>query len=286
MTAEPPRSTARRTRARTKRESSTTSVSIDRLQRRGTSAYSGNGDVVTVRLQRGGHATDGRVSAYLERGGSSVRQANDPAPVIRVLVVEDQPIVGQGVGAALEALGGFEFVGMSRTVDEAVIAAGGLAPDVVVADLSLDDHLAFDLPEKLRAFDVPVLFLTGLASDDTASRARKAGAAGIIGKDQPVERLAAAVRHLADGGQWVTFQGRTLASRGSGGPTDRERQVLQGIVDGQANKEIARAMGIEERTVETHVRRMLNRYGTSSRVQLAVLGLKQGWVTTRGHGFL
>ncbi len=201
----------------------------------------------------------------------------EPGPPIRFLVVEDQPLVGASVGSALAGLGGFEFVGMARTVDEAVSAANLLAPDVVVADLSLDDHLAFDLPGRLKAAEVPVVYLTGLASRDTEQRARQAGAVGIVGKDQPLANLAVAVSHAAANGVWVAF-----SRSGVDGPTPRERLVLQGIVEGQTNKEIAHAMAIDQRTVETHVLRMLNRYGASSRVQLAVLGLKQGWVATSG----
>jgi two-component system, NarL family, nitrate/nitrite response regulator NarL len=205
---------------------------------------------------------------------------------IRVLVVEDHPIVGQGVADALAAEGGFEPLGVASSLAEVVERAGSWdrasRPDVVLADVDLGGERAFDLPAMLGRDGPPVLFLSGLDGPAVMRAALECQAAGYVHKRQPREDVFDAVRRVASGQGAFSIEDVRLARSAPREPTARERQVLARISHGMANKEIGHELGIEERGVEGHVRRLLDRYGCSNRTELAVLALREGWLRGRG----
>lgn len=201
---------------------------------------------------------------------------------IRALFLEDHLVVGLGVATALGELGGFEPLGVVGTIEAVAARASDRARpkvDVVVADIDLGEAgMALDLPARLGPGGPPVVFLTGHEEPAVIRAAVLSGASGLVHKEAPIEELARAIRLAADG--QTSFRRADVAAARSGPaePSPRELEVLRGVVGGLSNKEVAATMGIEERTVETHVRRMMDRYAASNRTDLAVLGLRRGWV--------
>jgi two-component system NarL family response regulator len=202
-----------------------------------------------------------------------------------VLVLEDHPIVGQGVAEALAASDGFGSVGIATSLaDVSTLRSNWTAesrPDVVVADIDLDGELAFDLPRRLGPGGPAVLFLSGLDGPAVLRAAIESGAVGFVHKRESRDAVVRAVRRVADGDTAFSIDDVRLARSAHREPSDREREVLAGLTRGKANKEIASDLGIEERGIEAHVRRLLDRYGCSNRTELAVLALREGWL--RGH---
>lgn len=201
---------------------------------------------------------------------------------IRILVLEDYLIVGQGIGRSLAELADLAVVGMARDLAEARELIARKAPDVVVADLELEHEWAFGLPAELGPSGPAVLYLSAHANPGVLKGAVESGAAGYVHKSAPFETLVDAIRTVAAGGTVFGRHELALARGAPAPPTARERQVLAGVVRGEPNKTIAGALGIEERTVETHLRRLFDRYAIQSRTELAVLALREGWVTRDG----
>jgi DNA-binding NarL/FixJ family response regulator len=204
---------------------------------------------------------------------------------IRILVLEDHRIVGDGVASALEVLGGFVADGVVASLAEVEAhmarPSGGEPIDVVVADIDLGDSYSFGLPAALGPAGPRVLYLSAHDEPSVVRAALESGAAGLVHKQAPTAQLADAIRRVVAGESAFSLADIATARAAPINPTARERQVLRGIVHGLANKEIAGPLCIEERTVESHVRRMLDRYGVSNRTELAVLALREGWADVR-----
>jgi DNA-binding NarL/FixJ family response regulator len=202
---------------------------------------------------------------------------------IRVGVVDDHPSIVAAVSDAVGAADGLDLAGSGRTFEDAV----GLLDrvDVLVCDVQLDGHA-----EGLRVVDVArarpgppaVLLLSGFGHQSVVRAAIDRGAAGYLDKGAEVAAIVEAIRIVAAGG--TAFRAADLqASRSAPRrPSDREIQVIAGVVAGSTNAEIAAALGLSEKTIETHLHRLFDRYGVLSRTELAVLALNEGWVTDPG----
>ena len=202
--------------------------------------------------------------------------------VIRLAVLEDHKVVGTSLAAALGAVPDIEVVGVVTTLVEVRELVARKSPDIVLADAELADHeWSLDLPLELGASGPRVIFLSAHIRPDIVSAAIENGAAGYVHKDESFDALVAGIRSVAAGRTAFSQSVLALVRRGPRAPTARERQVLALVVNGAANKEIAASLGIENRTVETHLRRLFDRYGLSNRVELAVLALREGWVDAR-----
>jgi NarL family two-component system response regulator LiaR len=211
---------------------------------------------------------------------------------IRVLVVDDHAVVRQGLRALLELQDGIEVVGDAADGDEGVDAATRLRPDVILMDLvmrRLDGVSAMrQLRERLP--QVRVIVLTSFLDDDKLLPALRAGAAGYLLKTAEPQEVVRAVR-TAHAGQTVldpVVAARlveTLATDDRGDPIDRltprEREVLVLIGRGYANKRIALELGLAEKTVKTHVGRVLAKLGVSDRTQAAIAAVRAGLVDPR-----
>jgi DNA-binding NarL/FixJ family response regulator len=210
----------------------------------------------------------------------------DEARSIRILVLEDHRIVGDGVAAAIEAVGGSTSLGVVTSVValQAWLAARPSPewPDVLVADLDLDGEFAFGVPALLGPTGPRVVFLTAHEEPSLVHAAVESGASAFVHKREPTERLVDAIRRAYAGETTFSVADLRTSRNAAPSPTDRERQVLRGIVRGHANKEIAMQLGVRERTVESHVRRMMDRYGVANRTELAVLALREGWIDVGG----
>ena len=194
---------------------------------------------------------------------------------IRVLLVDDHPVVRAGLRAIIEARG-FTVVGEASTGEEALVVSAELHPDVVLCDLRMGqgmDGVATTAALRGMPQAPAVLILTTFDHDAQIIRAVEAGAAGYLLKDVDNDTIARAIVDAAAGAVVLTPGGdeRLLAALRSPRVmlTDRERDVLILVDEGAANKEIAARLFISESTVKTHIVHLLEKLGVTSRTAAA-----------------
>lgn len=222
--------------------------------------------------------------------------------MIRVLLVDDQPLVRAGLRRILSAREGFDVVGECADGAEVGEAAAELRPDLVIMDVRMKVVDGAEATRRLRAGDdaPPVLVLTTFDDEEVLSAALRAGASGFQLKDAPGEELIRAAQAVADGGAWLdpAVTGRVLAtyrrapgtapgsgSAAGGGDlnllTERERDVLRLVGRGHTNTEIAAELRISEVTVKSHVSHIFTKLGLRDRAAAVVFAFDNGVVETR-----
>jgi DNA-binding NarL/FixJ family response regulator len=203
-----------------------------------------------------------------------------PSKPIRVLLVDDHPSVLDGVGIAIEQAPDLLLVGTARTADAAADAIGRLDVDVVVQDVELDGKAeGLRLVERYARCGRPAFVMLTAYDYPTLVRAAwDRGASGYLLKTAELGAVVAAVRRAARG-ERVFPSGSTRAlSAVPRRPSDRELEVLRLLAGGMSNEDIARELFLSLKTVESHLRRLFDRYGLMNRTELAVLALREGWV--------
>jgi DNA-binding NarL/FixJ family response regulator len=204
--------------------------------------------------------------------------STDPARKITVLVVDDHHVVRQGLEQLLATTADIEVVGTAGNGFEAVEAVGRLRPDVVMMDLSMPELDGVEAARRIAA-QYPtsrVLMLTSFSEQSRILDAISAGADGYLLKHADPDEITAAVRsvHAGDApldpkaARVVLDAGRML--RETVALSEREREVLLLVRDGLANKQIARRLGITERTVKAHLTKIFQRIDVTGRTQAAI----------------
>jgi DNA-binding NarL/FixJ family response regulator len=207
-----------------------------------------------------------------------------PPASIRVGVVDDHPVVGEGTAALLRTQPDLEVVGVAGSLGAA--RAAGLTDatrvDVLLLDIRLGSdsglRLLSDSSESSGASDAPlpaVIVLTAYDYPQYAEAALGLGAAGFVLKTAPLAELVDAIRRVAAGGLAFAVRPRTS---GRTRLTAREHDVVRLVADGRSNDEIGAALGIGSKTVETHLSRVFERFGVSSRAELAAKAVREGWL--------
>jgi DNA-binding NarL/FixJ family response regulator len=218
--------------------------------------------------------------------GPPIPDSRHPAPRIRVGIVDDHPAVLVAVSAAVEATPDLVLIGTARSTDDALRLAADV--DVLVCDVQLDGHAeGLRILEALhdprsglgRSASGPpaVILLSGFEQPSLVRAAIERGAAGFLDKSAELSAIIDAIRTVAAGGTVYTAAALRLSRDARRRPSDRELQVIDRVVAGATNAEVATALGLSERTVESHLRRLFDRYGLLSRTELAVLALEEGW---------
>ncbi len=180
------------------------------------------------------------------------------------------------------------FVGAARTVDEGqrlLERDGPDAADVVLCDLQLDGGAGTDGLRLLAAVrqDGPrIIVLTSFDRSSFMRAAFERGAVGFLPKTTEVDVLLRAVRTVADGGTAFSAASLDAARAAPRPPSEREIEILRSIQGGATSDEIGARLAISPRTVESHIRRLFDRYGVVSRTELVVLAMREGWLPDAG----
>jgi DNA-binding NarL/FixJ family response regulator len=207
--------------------------------------------------------------------------------MIRLLLVDDQTIIRQGLRGLLESKAEFQVVGEAENGQQAIAQTIALQPDVVLMDIRMPvmDGVAATREICQQFAQINVLVLTTFDDDDYLSQAMRAGAKGYLLKDTPLEELALAIQAVQKGytqmgpgllDKMLTVPIATPPMDSANCSSDmadlspREQEVLQLIASGASNREIGAALHITERTVKNHVTRILNRLHLRDRTQAAI----------------
>ena len=219
----------------------------------------------------------------------STSSADAPSPV-RVLVAEDQSAVRAGLVLILGSAPDIEVVGEAADGLEAVAECRRLQPDVVLLDVAMPGLGGLEAAPIIRR-ECPrsrVVVLSQYDDREYVTRFLKAGASGYVLKRAAGAELAAALRAVARGGLVLDPQvaREAFASRGAGPApeapdpweslTDREKQVLKLVAEGQSNKDVAQALGITVKTAMSHREHLMEKLGMHSRTELIRFALRQG----------
>jgi len=197
---------------------------------------------------------------------------------IRVAVVDDHPMVREGTAVLLAAEPGFDVVGTAGSVDEARQLLDTTQVDVVVLDIRLGADSGLRLLGGGGGGDddgPAIVVVTSYDYPQYVDAALRLGAAGFVLKTAPVAELLDAIRRAAAGG--LAFGSRPRGGAVTG-LSARELDVVRLVVDGRSNDEIGAALGIGAKTVESHLRRLFERFDLASRTELATRALREGWL--------
>ena len=202
---------------------------------------------------------------------------------IRVLVVEDHHVVRQGLVALLNVVDGLEVVGEAADGVEAIAQFRKHQPDIALIDLRLPRLSGVDVIERIR-METPharFIVLTTYDGDEDIYRALQAGARAYLLKGMTSEELIAAIRAVHAGKSHIppAIAQRLAERMGTEELTPREFDVLEQIVRGLSNKDIATELEISEATVKTHINNLLSKLGVTERPQAATAALQRGIVT-------
>jgi DNA-binding NarL/FixJ family response regulator len=201
---------------------------------------------------------------------------------ISVLIVDDHPVVRQGLRVLLEVQDGIAVAAEAGDGPAALALAAEHVPDVILLDLKLPGMDGIAVLGELAAQDSPsrVLVLTSMTEPAAAAAALRAGAAGVLYKDVDPDALVRAIRAVHDGHFLLAPEaaGSLLRPGRPGGGLDaltsREREVLAELARGRSNREIARALHVSEKTVKTHVSSVLTKLGVADRTQAALVAVR------------
>jgi len=204
------------------------------------------------------------------------------ADPIRILVVDDHHVVRQGLVALLNIMPDIEVVGQAADGAEAIKLHGSLRPDITLMDLQLPGISGVEAIRRIRNNDPAARFivLTTFDGDEDIYRALEAGARAYLLKGMTVEELTSAIKAVHAGKTRISPAiAEKLAERMSGPAlTAREQDVLERIVAGRSNKEIASDLNISEATVKTHINSLLGKLGVGDRTHAATVAIQRGIV--------
>lgn len=213
--------------------------------------------------------------------------------MIRVMLVDDQTLVRQGVRSLLELADDIEVVGEATDGQSAIDRVPEMAPDVLLLDMRMPGKTGLDVMHELGKRDQlpPTIILTTFDDDELVLGGIAAGARGYLLKDVALDELLSAVRAVVEGKTLVKPAVTDRLMKGLGGMrtefssldrpdplTDRETEILRLMAGGYSNKEIANALTVAEGTVKNHVSNILSKMGVRDRTRAVLKALESGTI--------
>ncbi len=206
---------------------------------------------------------------------------------ISILLVDDHELIRSGLGAVLDLEPDMDVVGTAGSVAEAIVAYDRLQPQVVVADLQLQDGTGLDIVRTVRkkSDSTGLIVLTMHSGDDQIFAAMQAGASGFVGKDAPATEVIKAARHAAVSPKAFVCAGLVgaMMRRRSGemtSLTEREHDVLLLLAEGLNAAAIGAKLYLSESTTKSHIARIYQKLGAANRAQALVTAMRIGLLST------
>ena len=199
--------------------------------------------------------------------------ATSTTPAIRLFLVDDHPLVRDGLRARLDSLPGLEIVGEAGSAQEALLLVEALRPDLVLTDVGMKDMNGIELAGLLLARR-PMLHVVMLSMYDNpeyVQRSLQAGARGYVLKDAPAAEIVAAIHAVTAGGTFLSPAVSQRLFRGQAPRpllTPRESEILSALGRGESSKQIARDLDLSVRTVEAHRQSIKRRLGLEGQAEL------------------
>jgi DNA-binding NarL/FixJ family response regulator len=201
---------------------------------------------------------------------------------IRVLVVDDHPVVRKGLGSMLDGQSGIRVVGMVASGQEALSSLANARPDVILMDLRMPEMDGIDAIIALRAArpSIRILVLTNYQTDEDIFNAVQAGALGYLVKSAPQEDIVHAIHTVHQGRRcFPPAIASKLVNRLSHSMlSPREVEVLQCLADGLTNKEIGSILRISDKTARNHVISLLAKLEAKGRTEAVTIGIRKGLI--------
>jgi DNA-binding NarL/FixJ family response regulator len=203
---------------------------------------------------------------------------------IKVLLADDHPIVCKGIHDLLDAADGIKVVGEANSGQQAIKLVKNLSPDIVILDIEMPDMNGVEVLNQIgeNAIQVKVLVLSSYDDREYISQMLAMGASGYLIKDEVTDTIVDAVRGVARGEKgWVSRRVAERLSQMLDNKSDnkdltpRELDVLGQVSLGKTNAEIGLALGISEKTVEKHLDVIFRKMGVVSRVEAAVMAVRE-----------
>jgi two-component system response regulator DesR len=203
------------------------------------------------------------------------------ARMIRVLVVDDHPVTLGGMSSALAREPDIDLVAEARSVAEAVAALSEHPVDIALVDFRLPDGSAIDVLSFAQGLPDPpkLLILSAFDSPQYVDAAIRLGAAGFLSKTAPLEQLLDAIRAVWKGNTAFTV-GQLRGSHQHPWPplSERDAEIVAGVIAGRSNDELSLDLHIGRKTVEHHLTRLFEQFEVSTRIELAVKAAREGWL--------
>jgi DNA-binding NarL/FixJ family response regulator len=211
---------------------------------------------------------------------SSRGQREGGVPMIRILTVDDHPLLQEGIAAVIEGEEDMRLVGQASGGREGIECYRSLQPDVTLMDLRMPDIGGIEAITAIRA-DFPnarIVVLTTFAGDAQAAAALRAGAVGYLLKNLVRKDLIDTIRAVHAGKRWIPPEIATEIATHVADEvlSERELEVLQRVAAGKSNKQIAAELDISEGTVKTHMKSILPKLDASDRTHAVTIALKRG----------